>query len=54
MGNSQLIDPKGHILASIGDHHKGIVSAGFSYTELMQFRNTFPVLNDADHFTIQD
>jgi len=54
MGNSQLIDPKGHILASIGDHHKGVVSAGFSYTELMQFRNTFPVLNDADHFTIQD
>jgi predicted amidohydrolase len=53
MGNSQLIDPKGHILAEIGDHHKGIVSAGFSYSELMQFRSTFPVLNDADNFIIE-
>jgi omega-amidase len=53
MGNSQLIDPKGHILAEIGDHHKGIVSAGFSHSELMQFRTTFPVLKDADQFSIQ-
>lgn len=50
-GNSQLIDPKGHILAEIGDHHKGIVSAGFSYTELIKFRAAFPVLNDADQFS---
>lgn len=49
-GNSQLIDPKGHILAEIGDHYEGIVYAGFSYSELMQFRSTFPVLNDADQF----
>jgi len=51
-GNSQLIDPKGHILAEIGDHHKGIVSAGFSYTELMKFRTAFPVLSDADQFSM--
>ena len=51
-GNSQLIDPKGHILAEIGDHHKGIVSAGFSYTELIKFRTAFPVLNDADQFSM--
>jgi len=51
-GNSQLIDPKGHILAEIGDHHKGIVSAGFSYTELVKFRAAFPVLNDADQFSL--
>lgn len=51
-GNSQLIDPKGHILAEIGDHHKGIVTAGFSYSELMKFRSAFPVLNDADQFNL--
>ncbi len=51
-GNSQLIDPKGHILAEIGDHHKGIVSAGFSYTALIKFRTAFPVLNDADQFSM--
>jgi predicted amidohydrolase len=51
-GNSQLIDPKGNILASIGDHHKGIVSARFSYSELMKFRTAFPVLNDADQFSL--
>lgn len=51
-GNSQLINPKGHILAEIGDHHKGIVSAGFSYTELIKFRTVFPVLNDADQFSL--
>ncbi|MBA4411210.1 MAG: amidohydrolase [Bacteroidota bacterium] len=50
-GNSQLIDPKGNILAEIGDHHKGIIIAGFSHSELMNFRAAFPVLNDADSFT---
>jgi predicted amidohydrolase len=51
-GNSQLIDPKGNLLASVGDHHKGIVLASFSYSELTRFRATFPVLNDADSFNI--
>lgn len=49
-GNSQLINPKGVVLSSIGDHLKGIVSAGFSYSELLKFRADFPVLNDADNF----
>lgn len=51
-GNSQIIDPKGNLLASIGDHHKGIVLATFSYTELAKFRSAFPVLKDADRFSI--
>lgn len=51
-GNSQLIDPKGNILAAIGDHYKGIVFAGFSYSELTKFRKDFPVLNDADSFVV--
>jgi predicted amidohydrolase len=53
-GNSQLINPKGVILSSLGDHFKGIVTAGFSYSELQKFRTDFPVLNDADNFDIID
>jgi len=52
-GNSQLIDPKGKILSGIADHHKGIVSAGFSYNELTEYRKKFPVLDDADQFVIK-
>jgi len=52
-GNSQLIDPKGSVLSAIADHHKGIVYAGFSYSELTEFRKKFPVLDDADEFVIK-
>jgi len=52
-GNSQLIDPKGSVLSAIADHHKGIVYAGFSYSELTEFRKKFPVLNDADQFVVR-
>lgn len=52
-GNSQLINPKGSLLSEIGDHYKGIVSAGFSYSELIKFRTDFPVLNDADSFHLE-
>lgn len=51
-GNSQLIGPKGNVISEIADHHKGIVSARFSYKELHKYRTDFPVLNDADYFTI--
>lgn len=52
-GNSQLIDPKGTQLSAIADHHKGIVFAGFSHSELTEFRKKFPVLDDADQFAIK-
>jgi len=52
-GNSQLIDPKGSVLSAIADHHKGIVFAGFSYSELTEFRKKFPALDDADQFAIK-
>lgn len=50
-GNSQLIDPKGNVLTSIVDHNKGIIYAGFSHSELMEFRKKFPVLDNADSFS---
>lgn len=52
-GNSQLINPKGGLLSEIGDHHKGIVSAGLSFSEMIRFRTDFPVLDDADTFSLK-
>lgn len=52
-GNSQLINPKGGLLSEIGDHHKGIVSAGLSFSEMVRFRTDFPVLDDADEFSLK-
>jgi predicted amidohydrolase len=49
-GSSQLINPRGVLLSEIGNHQKGIVSAGFSYSELIKFRTEFPALNDVDEF----
>jgi len=51
-GNSQLIDPKGNVLASVEEFTENIVAAQFSYSELNKFRTDFPVLNDADKFSI--
>lgn len=51
-GNSQLIGPKGNVISEIADHNKGIVSAGFSYSELEKYRKDFPALADADSFSI--
>jgi len=51
-GNSQLIDQKGNIVASAEDYDENIISAQFSYSELMKFRSDFPVLNDADQFRL--
>ncbi len=51
-GNSQLIDSKGNVLSTIEENSEGIVSAQFSYSELIKFRSDFPVLNDADSFSM--
>ncbi len=52
-GNSQLIDAKGKVLASVDEPEESIISAEFSYRELTNFRIKFPVLNDADEFVIK-
>lgn len=51
-GDSQVIGPKGNILSSAKGHSESIVCAEFNYNELLNFRKKFPVLNDADHFTL--
>jgi omega-amidase len=51
-GNSQLIDSKGKVVAYTEEYTENMVAAQFSYSELKKFRTDFPVLNDADDFSI--
>lgn len=52
-GNSQIVSPKGQSLDGIHDNEEGIISAELSWTELVKFRSTFPVLDDADTFYLE-
>jgi omega-amidase len=51
-GESMIIDPKGEIIAGTGTKKNCSASAEISLTELVAFRTKFPVLNDADNFSI--
>jgi predicted amidohydrolase len=48
-----IINPRGEIISSAGTDSECSVSAELSLTELSVFRKKFPVLNDADDFTIK-
>lgn len=52
-GNSQIFGAKGNCLAGSNEGEEMIVSAEISLAELTKFRNSFPVLNDADSFSIE-
>jgi len=47
-----VIDPKGKVFAITQEYVENIVAASLSYNELQRFRADFPVLNDADTFSI--
>jgi omega-amidase len=51
-GDSMIIDPYGRIIASANPNELCSVTGNLSLNELTEFRNKFPVLNDADDFTI--
>ncbi len=51
-GDSQIIDPKGNIIASAKENEESYVSADLSISNLSEFRKKFPVAADADNFTI--
>lgn len=51
-GDSQIIDPKGNIIASAMVNEESCVSADLSMSNLFDFRKKFPVADDADNFTI--
>ena len=54
IGESMIVNPKGQIVSNIEPGNEGIVTASLSLQELKKFRNSFPVLNDADKFKIED
>jgi omega-amidase len=51
-GDSMIINPRGEILVSAGSDKDSSVSSEISMTELSEFRKKFPVLKDADDFTL--
>lgn len=52
-GNSQIISPKGVYLAEKPQNEEAIIAAELSRSELVKFRSTFPVLDDADTFYLE-
>jgi omega-amidase len=51
-GDSMLIDPRGNIISTPSNDKECEVTGEISLTELTDFRKKFPVLNDADQFTL--
>ncbi len=51
-GESVIIDPRGRIIALGSDKEECTISAVLSLPELKDFRKKFPVLRDADKFSL--
>jgi omega-amidase len=51
-GDSMIINPRGEIIKSASLNYETSVTCEISMTELSDFRNKFPVQNDADDFSI--
>jgi predicted amidohydrolase len=51
-GDSMIINPKGEIISSAENDGECSVASEISITELNSFRKKFPVINDADEFSI--
>jgi predicted amidohydrolase len=51
-GDSILIDPRGSIVASCNANEESSCTAEISVSELLDFREKFPVQNDSDEFSI--
>lgn len=51
-GDSLIFDPRGNIIASADNNKESFANGEISMNELSDFRKKFPVLNDADDFTI--
>lgn len=52
LGNSQVISPKGEVLNKL-ENQEGVLFSNLSYDLLQRFRTNFPVLDDADDFSIK-
>lgn len=52
-GDSVVINAKGEIISKIAPHEEATETITLSASELQEFREQFPVLNDADAFRIE-
>lgn len=52
-GHSAVIDPRGNVTGSGNANEECTITCDISLTELTDFRNKFPVLKDADSFSIE-
>ena len=52
-GDSMILNPQGEIIAYTDTYSEGLVTCDISFTELENFRKKFPVLKDADNFSIK-
>ncbi len=52
-GDSMIINPRGEIIISAKKYEECSISAEISMKELKDFRRKFPVLKDADNFTLE-
>ncbi|MEM7162044.1 MAG: amidohydrolase [Bacteroidota bacterium] len=53
LGDSALINPKGHSLLHFNQGEEGCEFGSLSAKEMIEFREKFPVGRDADFFTLQ-
>jgi omega-amidase len=51
-GESVILGPRGQVIASANRNEETTITGEISMTELYDFRKKFPVLDDADDFTI--
>jgi omega-amidase len=51
-GDSIIINPRGEVIASTVMNQEGSVNGDISMSELSDFRYKFPILKDADNFSI--
>jgi omega-amidase len=51
-GDSMVIDPRGDVITSAEEDMEQCITSDISIEELSDFRKKFPVLKDADNFTI--
>jgi predicted amidohydrolase len=52
-GDSMILGPRGELIASARQNEECIVSGEISAVDLSEFRKKFPVLKDADRFTLE-
>jgi omega-amidase len=52
-GDSRIVHPYGNVIISAGPDKEGSITGEISVNELSEFRKKFPVLEDADDFSIK-